>query len=150
MSTLNAIKSQEIAVFQIYSLGSPRNKTKLPKCHILYLEIPSPAQLVTQTPVCYLKYSLHVTSSGSPSILSFFHFYLIIMLIAIGLALGFLTSVSIVALWPMEANTVSYSQCHCGLNTIWCLFLAALLSMWGLRFPTKDQNHAPCIGSSES
>ena len=62
------------------------------------VEIPSPAQLVTQTPVCYLKYSLHVTSSGSPSILSFFHFYLIIMLIAIGLALGFLTSVSIVAL----------------------------------------------------
>ena len=57
---------QETAVFQIYSLGSPRNKTKLPECHILYLEIPCPAQIVTQTPVYYLKYSLYVTSSGLP------------------------------------------------------------------------------------
>ena len=59
-------QNQETAVFQIYSLGSPRNKTKLPKCHILYLEIPCPAQIVTQTPVYYLKYSLYVTSSGLP------------------------------------------------------------------------------------
>lgn len=36
----------------------------------------SPAQLVTQTPVCYLKYSLHVTSSDL-LVYCFFHFYLI-------------------------------------------------------------------------
>ena len=37
----------------------------------------------------------------------------------------------------------AYSHCHCGLNTIWFFFLAALLSMGGLSFPTKDRTHAP-------
>ena len=64
--TLWCYQIQETAVFQIYSLGSPKNKTKLPKCHILYLETPSPAQIVTQTPVCYLKYSAYFTSSNLP------------------------------------------------------------------------------------
>lgn len=53
--------------------------------------------------------------------------------------------------------TVTHGGKYCVLLTVplWSehdlvFFLAALLSMWGLRFPTKDQNHAPCIGSSES
>lgn len=109
------------------------------------LEIPLPAQLVTQTPVCYLKYSLHVTSSGSPSILSFFHFYLIIMLIAI--ALCFRVSHKCV-----HHCTVIHGGKYCVLLTVplWSehdlvFFLAALLRHVGSVFPTKDQNHAPAL-----
>lgn len=31
-----------------------------------------------------------------------------------------------------------------------CFFSAMLRGMWGLRSPTRDRTHAPCLGSAES